>query len=121
MKAVIPFVAAILLTSTAQAQNRRTIPAAFQGDWSVTAALCAPGPADNGNVRIGRVVIMSFETRMDVRRVRVIAAESVEVSVRAQHGSATYNQTNRLTLLDGGSRLAIGDGGDRDILVRCGS
>jgi hypothetical protein len=96
-----------------------TIPAAYRGDWAISAAQCAPGPADNNNLRIERQVIYSFESRVDVRRVRRIAPNSIEVASRVTHGQAHYGDQSRMTLLDGGARLAIGDGEDRQIFVRC--
>ncbi len=119
MKWLAPLLLGGLLSSPALAQDQRSIPGPFRGDWSLRAANCAPGPVDGGNIRIGRRTIWTFETRTDVRRVRIIAPNSIEYSGRGHNGGPTYGDHSRLTLLDSGARLAIGDGEDREFYVRC--
>jgi hypothetical protein len=96
-----------------------SIPLAYRGDWARSADQCASGPADNGNLRIERRVIYTFESRIDVRRVRRFAPNSIEVASRVTHGNAHYGDQSRITLLDNGARLAIGDGEDQEFFVRC--
>jgi hypothetical protein len=96
-----------------------TIPQAYRGDWALSAAQCAPGPADAGNLRVGRRTIWSFESRIDVRRVRNVAPNSIEVASRVHHGDAEFGDLSRMTLLNNGARLAVGDGEDRQFYVRC--
>ena len=96
-----------------------SIPQAYRGDWALSRDLCAPGPTDSGNLRVGRRAIRSFESRVDVRRVRTIAANSIELNSRVNHGEGVFGDLSRLTLLDSGTRLAVGDGEDRQFYVRC--
>ncbi len=98
----------------------RSIPYAFRGHWAGSATQCAPGPADGGNIRITGRSIQSFESRTNVVRVRMVGPNSIEYAGRGYNGGAeSYGDLNRLTLLDGRSRLAIGDGEDRVFYVRC--
>jgi hypothetical protein len=97
-----------------------TIPKPFHGDWSLSAAQCAPGPADGGNMRITAKRIYSFESQIRIKQVRVLAPNSIEYASRVSHSGAEYGDLSRLTLSDDGT-LFVGDGEDRAVFVRCKS
>ncbi len=113
------FVLALALPALASAAERRTIPAGYHGDWSSAAERCAPGPADNENIRIGARFVQEFETRMDVRSVTVTRNGSLLISGRTTHGDAQYENAMRLALFEGGKQLGVGEGEDFGVYVRC--
>jgi hypothetical protein len=125
MKRTMILIIGALLTTPAAAQERRTIPPAYQGDWALSAAQCAPGPADSGNMRITRRTIRTFESRIDVRRVRTVGTSSIEVTSRVHHGGGVYGDQARLTLVNSDAHgdlvLGIGDGEEQVFYVRCRS
>ena len=88
-------------------------------DWASAAERCAPGPADNENIRITARVIWEFETRWDVRSITRIGKDEIIVGGRVTHGDATYDNGMRLGLVNGGKELAVGEGEDFGIYVRC--
>ncbi len=111
--------ASLMFTAPATAYEWRTIPPAYRGDWAISASQCAPGPADSGNIRIGRRTIRTFESRIDVQRVRPVGTSTIEFTSRVYHGSAIYGDQSRLTLMDGITRLGIGSEENQELYVRC--
>ncbi len=107
----------------ANTREQRTIPLAYRGDWSLTLTQCAPGPADGGNLRITARTIRTFESRIDVLRVRTVGTSSIDFATRVHHGGAVYGDQSRLTLISnstsGRMLLGVGDGEDQQIYVRC--
>jgi hypothetical protein len=124
MSGVTIMLLAATLAAPANAREQRTIPPAYRGDWALTRAQCAPGPADSGNIRVTARTIRTFESRIDVRRVRIVGTSSIDFASRVQHGDATYGDQSRLTLIsnsvDGRMQLGIGDGEDQQIYTWCG-
>ena len=110
---------ALALPTIASAGERTTIPARYHGDWASSAERCAPGPADNANIRITARVIWEFEGRWDVLSIRRIRKDEIIVGGRVTHGEATYDNAMRLGLIEGGARLAVGEGEDFGVYVRC--
>ena len=103
----------------ASAAGPSTIPAGYHGDWASAAERCAPGPADNENIRITARRIQEFELRMDVRSVSATSKEAIIASGRITHGDAVYDNAMRLQLHDGGKVLGVGEGEDHGLYVRC--
>ena len=103
----------------ASAGARDTIPARYHGDWASAAERCAPGPADNENIRISARVIWEFETRWDVRSITRVGKDEIIVGGKVTHGEASYDNAKRLGLLRGGEELGIGEGEDFGVYVRC--
>ena len=112
-------VIAVCVAALASAGGRTTIPAGYHGDWASSAERCAPGPADNDNIRISARVIWEFEMRWDVRSITRIKKDEIVVGGRVTHGEATYDNGMRLGLLKGGKELAVGEGEDFGVYVRC--
>ena len=110
---------ALALPTIASAGERTTIPARYHGDWASSPERCAPGPADNENIRITARVIWEFETRWDVRSITRVRKDEIIVGGRVTHGEATYDNAMRLGLIEGGARLAVGEGEDFGVYVRC--
>ena len=111
------------LSAPAMSREQRTIPPAYRGDWALSLSQCAPGPADGGNMRISARTIRTFESRIDVVRVRIVGTSSVDFSARVHHGAAIYGDHARLTLMNsivsGDLALGVGDGEDQQIYERC--
>jgi hypothetical protein len=123
MSWLIVLLAAASLAAPANAREQRTIPPAYRGDWALSLSQCAPGPADGGNMRITARTIWTFESRIDVRRVRIVGTSSIDFSSRVHHGAAVYGDHSRLTLMNsivsGDLALGVGDGEDQQIYERC--
>lgn len=119
MRWVAPLLATALLTTPTIAQERRTIPRAFHGDWALSIEQCAPGPEDAGNMRITARQMQTFESRLDIQNVSILAPDRIEYRARVHHGDATYGDRARLTLTDGGRGLQVGDSFPYVFFVRC--
>ncbi len=125
MKHITFFTLSVLLISGAasadgaQVKEQRTIPKLYRGDWALSVQKCAPGPADSGNLRIASRTILSFESRINVKRVRINEQDSIDFTSTVHHGGGVFGDQSRLTLLDGGTRLAVGDGEEREFYNRC--
>jgi hypothetical protein len=112
---------ALSVAGTANAKDTQPhIPKQFRGDWSLSAAQCAPGPGDSGNMRITKNAIYSFESLIAIQQVRKLAPNSIEYASRVSHGAGEFGSLSRLTLADDGT-LFVGDGEDRAVFVRCKS
>jgi hypothetical protein len=125
MSWLIPLLTAAALAAPAMSREQQTIPRAYRGDWALSLQQCAPGPADSGNLRIGARTIWTFESRIDVRRVRIVGTSSIDFASQVHHSGAIYGDHSRLTLIsnsvEGRMQLGVGDGEDQQIYVRCGS
>ena len=112
-----------ILAAPANSREQRMIPPAYRGDWALSIERCAIGPADSGNLRITARTIRTFESRIDVLRVRTVGTSSIDFATRVHHGGAVYGDQSRLTLISnstsGRMMLGIGDGEDQELYVRC--
>jgi hypothetical protein len=97
---------------------RSGIPLIFRGDWVAAGRECAPGPSDNGNLRITANRIYSFESLTKVRRVVVTGDSSITVEGRTTHGGGSFASPWYLMLSGDRRHLHIGQA-DADDYVRC--
>jgi hypothetical protein len=100
------------------AQNRN-IPPAFHGDWALEDSTCAPGPADNGNMRITKRAIDNFESTGVVTNVKIFDPRTIRVTIRITHNSGTFGSTNMMTVSTDNARLTIGEMSDMSVYKRC--
>jgi hypothetical protein len=119
MKRFAPLLLLVAMPTLVSASKDGTILARFHGDWAIGAERCAPGPADNNNIRITARRIQEFELRMDVRSVSATGEDAIIASGRITHGDAVYDNAMRLQLHDGGKVLGVGEGEDHGLYVRC--
>lgn len=110
---------ASFLSASAYGAERRTIPAGYIGDWASAAERCAPGPANNENIRIGARFIQEFESRLDVRTVIKTQNGGLLVGGKYKLGDVVYDNAIRLVLLEDGRELGFGEGEDYGTYVRC--
>jgi hypothetical protein len=108
-----------ILFAAAPAVTAGPLAVPYHGDWVIEGQRCAPGPTDNNNIRIGARRIQEFEMHMDVSAVTPVRKGEIIAGGRITHGDATYENGMRLGLVDGGKKLAIGEGEDFAIYVRC--
>ena len=113
----------ILLTSGAlQASSHplwKEIPADFRGDWALRGSTCSTGPLDSGNIRITGKAIIMFESRSQVKHVKIIDDSTIEVLGRTTHNKASFGSIELLALSADKDSLIIGPYADPDFYTRC--
>jgi hypothetical protein len=121
MKTGLPFI--LLLCSAPMAAKPVTaanIPLAFHGDWALEDSLCAPGPADSGNMRITKRTIDTFESSGVVIHVEKFDPRTIRVDTRITHNAGTFGNSSMMTVSTDNMRLTIGEMSDMSVYKRCG-
>jgi hypothetical protein len=114
--------AILLLSGTSAAAKpaaNKTIPVAFLGDWALEGSVCAPGPADSGNMRITAKQITNFESVGQVIRVKKLDPHTIRVESRITHGGGDFGSIDMMTLSTNKARLTIGEMSDMSVYKRC--
>lgn len=116
----------ILITATAadaaKTVVRKSMPAAFQGDWALKTRECDPGPSDSGNMRIAPRKLIQFESVGKVMRVEVLDPQTVRVESRITHithNGGTFGSSEIMNISVDKNTLVVRPYGDPDIYKRC--
>ena len=83
------------------------IPAAFQGNWSRTAANCGK-PGDDMRLAVGADSLVFYESEGMVTAVKPVSANRIEVKADYNGEGDKWSETTSLILSDSGKALTIG-------------
>ena len=89
------------------AEDPRTIPAAFHGEWNARPEHCGTGLNDSA-LKIEPGVMRFYESRGDVTRVTRTGPRSVKVEARFEGEGETWNETVEMNLSEDGATLTTG-------------
>jgi hypothetical protein len=112
----------LLISGTLQASSHplwKEIPADFRGDWALRGSTCSTGPSDSGNIRITGKAIIMFESRNQVKQVKIIDSSMIEVRGRTTHYQTSYGSIELLSLSADKNSLIISPNADPDFYTRC--
>jgi hypothetical protein len=117
---------ALLASSVVAADDDTTVPVRFHGHWALTVEQCAPDPLDDANVRVSAKLVEDWQTRFEVSSVWSESGDMLILSGRViVEGDVAnaYENAKRLELFEEGpeneTSLAVGEGEDRAVYVRC--
>jgi hypothetical protein len=105
--------------------GRKTMPAAFHGNWVLETRDCVVGASNNGAMRIEPRKVTLFEKLGKVSRVTVENPNTVYVYSRIIHNNTAYNSVEtsenleKMSLSPDGQRLTTGEDEVMLVYKRC--
>lgn len=119
------FLSLLAPAAVAGAAELTAIPKAYHGHWGLTVEQCKKGKIDDANVRVDAQVFEDYSMKMDVRSVTDWSTDGhpdeIIVGGRVGAGPDGYDYSKRLALLENRTVLAVGEGEDHSLYVRCKS